>query len=109
MAKKKSTKDNVLKKRIVVIIISIVVTVVVLIGAIYMYAVNLPEYLGVWTRCKSSSIVMGFSTPLRHEKRYYPKGDQGNEGGPGVGLTYFCSNKEAEDAGYQVYTDLRVR
>lgn len=109
MAKKKTAKNNIIKKRIIITCIVIVAVVALLFGWLYARMVNLPQYLETRTRCSASSIVTGYETPLRYEKRYYPQGDDHNSGVPGAWEVYFCSNREAEDAGYQVYTDLRIR
>lgn len=109
MTKKQQVKNDRLKKRIIIATVGIIAAIAILLGGVYACAVNLPHYLETRMRCNASSIVTGFETPLRHEKRYYPEGDEHNTGAPGIWDRYFCSNKEAEDAGYQVYTDLRVR
>lgn len=107
MAKKKSVENKALKVWLIVISVAVTGAAIALV-VIYLFAINFSEYIDARMRCGASSIVKGYETPLRHEKLYYPQGDGYNTGHPGLWERYFCSNKEAEDAGYQVYTDLRV-
>ena len=109
MAKKKPTKDNSLKKRIITISISVVVFIAVAYGTLYVYSVRLIDYYGTKVRCGNGhQVIVGMKGMFGLRDFYFPVGDDHNAG-PSVGGKYFCSNKEAEDAGYQVYTDLRIR
>lgn len=109
MTKKQQMKNNRMKKRTIIISISVVVFIAVAYGAIYAYSVRLVDYYGTKVRCGNDhQVIVGRPGTLGSPDYYFPSGDSNNNG-PYMHSKYFCSNKEAEDAGYQVYTDLRIR
>ncbi len=108
MTKKQQIKNTQLKRRIIIISTSIVVFIAIAYGVLYVYSVRLVDYYATQMRCTGDhQVVVGLRGFLNRRSYYFPVGDSHNQG-PYVDGKYFCSNKEAEDAGYQVYTDLRV-
>ncbi len=83
--------------------------IVVAYGLLYAYSVRLVDYYATQARCGGGhQVIVGRKGLLGLRDYYFPTGDPNNNG-PSMHSRYFCSNKEAEDAGYQVYTDLRIR
>lgn len=63
-------------------------------------SVNMSEYRATQKRCGTEKVVVGFSESFQSTKLVYHSIDDRNNSGPVVGGVYFCTDAEAEAAGY---------
>lgn len=107
MAKKSQTHKKLAKRQKVLLIIGSIVVVLVVgviigLNILNRLAHNIPEYDAAVSRCGADNVIVGLVSFNKVDKFYFPHGDEAN-GNPYAGGHYFCSNQEAEDAGYEKY------
>ena len=102
-----SDVKKILKKKIPtkpLLISSLIIIVLLICGAIYWfnnYAFGINEYHAAQKRCGTDKLAIGHKESFQSEKLVYDSVDDPNNNGPDMfGGVYFCTDQEAEAAGY---------
>jgi len=102
-----SNVKKILKKKIPtkpLLISSLIIIALLICGAIYWfnnYAFGINEYHAAQERCGSNKLAVGYTESFQSTKLVYRSvNDPDNRGPVSFGGVYFCTDQEAEAAGY---------